>query len=463
MGKRIGYAKLGRSMPLTLEKCGTLGGDIEMTAALTTLADRRPDDTFVLIGRNSGDDPQSALGRSNIENPWINWADEVRSFQRRLRDNDRGAGGLSVPQQQELVKFMDQLVGPTFDGLDEIVMWIGQHGTSNSPIPKVEDRSLLTKPQDWSIYYASFLLNGINRWRDADPWNREEINLNADPRNRHKMRDLKWPLRHPVLTQFDFVSNIKHERYGDASDWEWWSGHGLVGGIRRPEDVEQVWESTVRNVYSRIELNALVPGTPSGDLLTFNDTWDDRTHFGIIINEARAIGVRYEMSRLHAMQNWVMPLMPAFVHGTWSPKSLTELQTQWPRAHSIAGGISPIDWMHYVPKLVSTRCTLTTPSSGSGWATTKPWEAFGAGVVCFFHPQYDTQNNILKDAHPNLQEWLRVDTPSALKMRVDHLSSLSGRSDWEWLVHEQRRHFVKAMSDLTYVQMINDRLDGVGK
>lgn len=450
---RIGYAKLGRSMPLTLDKCGTLGGDIEMTATLSALATRRPNDTFVLIGRNSNDDPKAAGLPPNVENPWHEWQHEFRVFNKRLRERC-GPGGLDIQAELDVCRFFDDLTRPTFDGLDQIVMWVGQHGTSNFPIPRIEDRSALTKPQDWCIYYASFLLRGINRWRDVDPWKREEINLNADPRNRHKMRDLKWPLRHPVLTQFNFTNNIKHERYGEHSQRDLLWDH-----YRTMRDTAvEVWESTVRNVYSRIELNALVPGTPSGDLLTYNGSWEDREHFGIIINEARAIGVRPELTRLTAMHEYVMPLRPAWIHGTWGDSAKKQLADTWLH-HWLNAYDGPISWDRYVPKLQSVRCTLTTPSSGSGWATTKPWEAFGAGVVCFFHPAYDTQDNILKDAPTELRTWLRVKNPSELKLRVDHLNSKSGRADWEWLVTHQRYHFDRAMTDLTYLKMIEERLD----
>jgi hypothetical protein len=441
---RIGYAKLGRSMPLTLDACGTLGGDIEMTATLTTLAQRRPHDTFVLVGRNSNDDPQAAGLPPNVENPWHEWQHEFRRFNAKLRE--RNVGGLTIESELELCHFFDDLTGSTFDGLDAIVMWVGQHGTSNFPIPRVEDRSALTKPQDWCMYYASFLLRGINRWRDVNPWHREEVNLNADPRNRHKMRDLKWPLRHPVLTQYEFTNNIKHERYGDPMP--------IAGWYPGVHDIEPgVWNAQVSNVYSRIELNALVPGTPSGDLLTFNDDWSGRSHFGLIINEARVIGVRPEWLRKTAMYEYVLPLAPAFIHGTWSATSMSEMMRDFG-----VDPIKPIPWSRYVSILQSTRCTFTTPSSGSGWATTKPWEAFGAGVVCFFHPKYDDQNHILRDADPALRRWLRVKTPESLRQRVKHLNSEAGRLDWEWIVNQQKFHFDNAMRNLTYVRMIEERL-----
>jgi len=79
--------------------------------------------------------------------------------------------------------------------------------------------------------------------------------------------------------------------------------------------------------------------------------------------------------------------------------------------------------------------------------------------VCFFHPAYDVQDNILGDADPDLRTWLRVKNPTQLQVRVKHLSSVAGVSDWEWLVRRQREHFDRAMRDLTYLHMIDDRLD----
>lgn len=432
------YGKLGRSMPLTLAKCGTLGGDIEMTATLTALAKMRPDDTIVLIGRNTGENPQLAGLPDNIINPWTELNGVVRQF---LNDNKMNHPNLSIKEHQLAGEFMLGLTAGWWDAADDVVMWIGQHGTTNHPIPKVEDRSILTKPHDAFTYYVGYLLRGINRWRDIDPLRHEPVFLNADPRNYLKMRDLKHPLSHPVLTQFDFTHNIKHERYGDPG------GYG------------DVWSAKVHNTYSRLELNALLPGTPSGDLLKFNGAWENRRSFGIVINEARAIGVPYPKTRLHAMLNWIMPLNPAFIHGTWSKSSVQAVRV----AGYTGFDPSPLPWSQYTDTMHQVRCTLTTPSSGSGWATTKPWEAFGLGVVCFFHPDYDTQDNILKDAPTMLQRWLRVRSFTELRDRVIHLSTPAGRQDWEWLVLAQRAHFDNNVGTFgatpTFMNMINDRLE----
>lgn len=442
MGKIIGYAKLGRSMPLTLEKCGNLGGDVEMVAVVKELALRHPDDTFVLIGRNTGEMPQSVGLPPNVVNPWADGA----STRLRAMINARGLNkpGLTSEDQFKIGDIYDELVGDWFDRFDGIVMWVGQHGTSNYPIPMVDDPTKLTKPQDAFAYYASYLLRGINRWRDADPWNREEVNLNADARNRHKMRDLKWPLRHPVLAQFNSQKTIKHHRW----DEETTRGHMECWGPYATDIGNGTWRSTVYDVYSRLEVNGLRPGTPFGDLVSFNDDWSRPGHFGMFINEARAIGIRPGLKRVNILNDWVISLDPYFLHGTWSKDS------------GYADIIKPAPWNEYYPKLHSVRCTLTTPSSGSGWATAKPWEAFAAGTVCFFHPEYDTQDNILSDAPKGLYDWLRVLTKEELWIRVKYLNSPEGRADWLWLIDQQKRHFDNALSELRYMKMIEERIWG---
>lgn len=457
---RIGYGKLGRSMPLTLERCGNLGGDVEMAAVVGELARRHPEHEFWLLGRNSGERPRDVGLPDNVVNPWTVWAPELRARMRYIETK----GGLTTETQRRVIDLFDSITLEMFRQCDQHVWWVGQHGTTNMPLPKIDDRSVLTKPQDWSIYYASFILRGINAWRDVDPLNREEVWLNADARNRHKMRDLKWPLRHPILTQFNFTNNLKHERFIEGGDeaksqfatyWDQMKQCARDGQRAHRhwenlgyEEGGAIWRSIVQNVYSRLEVNGLRPGTPFGDLISFNDEWDRPGRFGLFINEARAIGVRPELARLPILKQWVLPLQPDFIHGTWSDRAMTELGFK----------IVPAPWSLYYPRLHSVRCTFTTPSSGSGWATAKPWEAFAGGTVCFFHPAYDTQDNILGDADPTLREWLRVRVPEELERRVRHLSSESGRPDWEWLVMKQREHFDAAMTELRYIKMIEERI-----
>lgn len=448
MGKTIGYAKMGRSMTLNgLDDCGTLGGDVEMIPPLKALAERHPDDTFVVIGRNTVDTTKIPGMPDNVVNLWT--AEVKADLRKHLRAAGLGKANLSVEEHQICNKIYDEITGDWFTNLDDIIIWSGQHGTTNTPIPKIGNHEVLTKPYDWCAYYVSYLLRGINKWRTEDPWEREEVWLNADPRNYLKCRDMKWPLHHPVLAQFKGEHNMKHYRHGGG----WAKSWNEYFNVHTSDKEHGVVESTVKTIYSRLEVNGLAAGTPFGNLINFNPSWADRDHFGLFINEARR-EVNPKLSRLTAMKEWVFPLRPAWVHGKWSAESQQALMDN----HDISLPIHPAPWDRYFPLLNSVRCTFTTPSSGSGWATTKPWEAFAAGTVCFFHPEYDKQDNILRDMDDYAKHWLRVKTPEELRQRVEHLNTYAGRQDWEAIVRAQRKHYLDALTVPDYLHFIESRI-----
>lgn len=411
------------------EKWGESGGDNEPPILLRTLAQRHPDVEWVVISANSGWSPPLP----NIVNPWQEWRSELR-----FKGTD---------DSYARVRRYDAVTGPTYDSLDGIVTWIGQHGTSNSPIPKKNSRTAYTDPQQSFVAYASHLLRGISRWRNPDPIEREEVWLLSDPRNYIKCRDLKWPRRHPILAQFSFSRRENVERYGDPRDpadcgfdptdvvWSW----------------PGVWRATDRYAASGLE----IVGVPPEYAASRPAPWSDRDHdFGMLINETRNYGLRTEVTRLHAMQHYVNPLSPSWVHGTWTTSALAELGYD----------IKPIAYSGIFPLMQRTRATLTTPSSGSQWATAKPWESFATGVVCFFHPAYDTQDNILfpdgRDAASaalrHLHAWLRVKDPDDLARKVKAVTT--SRETWEWLADTQWQHFRAELARQRCVQTIERRL-----
>jgi hypothetical protein len=413
---------------LSEKKWGESGGDNEGPALLLTLADRNPDVEWVVVGKNSGWEPP----RDNITNPWQEWG-----------------AALKMPagtHMYDRIRRLDEVTMPTFDGLDGVIMWLGQHGSSNSPIPKIDDRSVYTKPHESFIAYGSFLLRGINYWRRESPIEREEIWLLPDARNYLKARDLKWPRRHPLLCQYDWKRKEWCERYEDP---------------RSPEELgftdvtvnNGKWKATDRYVGSGLELVGIPEPKPLDDL----PGWEDRHHFGILINEARAYGMRTELTRMDAMQRFVKPLEPAWVHGTWPQKSLEKLEMD----------ITPMPYSEIFDAMASTKTTFTTPSSGSQWATAKPWEAFGTGTICFFHPLYDTQGLIIPrsetddspqwtDEDRYLAQWLRIATPEQLAARVKHVEE--NRDIYEWLARAQYALLKRELAAQRCVTTIEARL-----
>jgi hypothetical protein len=426
-------------MPLRLANCGTLGGDNEMVPTLKLLAERHPDVDFLLVGRNSGEQPRDVGLPANVVNPWTSWAPEVR---RRINERGLNYQNLSVEDHLKLRDLLDAVTGDTIADLDGVVMWLGQHGTTNSPLPSIKDRSKLTKPYDWANLYGSYLLRGINRWRDADPVMREEVLLNADARNCVKYRDAKWPWQESVLAQYNQWNNVKHERYGDDQS----VGDAAYHFTHAREEIPGIWSAKSRSVYARLEISSLVPGTPFGDAVKFSDDFDRPYGFGVVANETRR-QVNPAKSRVNALKKWVLPLEPDFVYGHWSADSIGELGRR----------IEPISITEYPQLLRQVKSTITLPSSGAGWATAKPWESFAAGVVCFFHPDYDDQNHVLGDAPAELRDFLRVQTPQDFRRRITTVTR--DEETWRWAVELQRAHFERAVAELHYLKLIEERLE----
>ena len=410
---KIGYAKIGRSWKLDPMKGSVTGGDVDVARGLHLLARARPDDEIVLVSNNSGVDPTSAGYPSNVTNQWGE-----------LRKKITTARVGTDPQI--VVDFLQELTAPLYEDLDELIIWAGQHGTSNMPIPMVDDRSKVTTPQISFVNYSSYLLKGINEWRDKDPLAREEMWLCPDPRNYVKCRDLKWPLRQSVIGQYTYERETKHERFGDATDPATW------GAVWDPKAGEGVWCAPSTYTYEGLELTCAPH--PTHILQQDPVDWEARYDFGMVVNENRAYVSR---NRLDALQEWVLPFWPtAEIFGMWSDKSKAALGRE---------DIRPCPYDQLGPTLQRWRTTLTTPASGSGWATAKPWECFAYGTVCFFHPKYDDQDWILRDAPKELHDWLRVSSPEDLHKRVDHLSK--DRTAWEWIIAEQRKHYVNKYAE----------------
>lgn len=419
----IGYSKIGRSWNLDPNNWSTLGGDVDVWRTLYHLAVRNPQHTFVLVGRNTGENPQECGMPPNVTNPWT-------ELQPILRERFSNAGinhpVLSIPECRTAARILYDLSHQMFRDCDQHVVWTGQHGTSGVPLVFVGeplDSNKITHPQDSTIYYSSYVIHGINAWRDEDPENREETWLLPDVRNYLKMRDLRWPLRRSVMAQFNETRASKHERFTYADD----PRRAMYNGVVSSVEAGHVWVAKTRYTYDALEITAL-PYPPTVEL----DYDSPRQPFGMIVNENRKEVTR---DRLTVMENWVLPLFPdAEIWGNWSRGS----QEQLGRVIEVC----PYSKMYET--ISRYRCTLTTPASGSGWATSKFWESALAGTVCFIHPHYDTQGNIVPlrpvtgdDDLDTLSRWLRPHTPDELKRAVDAVSS--DYDLWRYLAETQRR------------------------
>jgi hypothetical protein len=364
-----------------------------------------------------------------------------------------GEGYSAIDDIRGLTGLMDALFFPLAEKLDGIVMWAGQHGTSNTVLPAVSANTGaegFTRPYDTFINYVGGILRLINEWRDIDPLTREEVWLIADARNYLKARDLKWPSREQVLGQFDFNRVGHFERYGDTRTPKECGFEDLKFPTQWKTD--HTWTSTYHYTYSGLEVCSLLPQHLDTG---YSQDWEDRNHFGLFINEAgghAGKGAEQEAKgkwlRKDITRDWVLPMKPSFIHGKWTNSSQRELDIE----------VYPAPFADFYKILRSVRSTFTTPSSGSGWATTKPWEAFAAGTVCFRHPAYDSQDHIYGQFSPEVNEWLSPKTPEDLWSRVQFLDTSEGQKTWEYLVHCQHELYLSAVNEMQWIKMIEQRL-----
>jgi hypothetical protein len=447
------YGKVGRSISLTSEGWGVVGGDSEPPRLLASLAHRNPGDTFVIVS-TCRDDPQACGYPPNVVNAWtperLAWyRDAVKPHQDIMRNVGKTDTRM-LDAIRGIESVVDALLLPLTEKLSGVIVWAGQHGTANSVLPAVTDRSRtrgFTRPYDSFVFYGGGIFRLINAWRDLDPLHNEETWLIADARNYLKARDMKWPLANPVLGQFDFTRDLHHERFGDE----------LSPNLRWPKSkwkTDHTWLSTITYRYSSLEVCSLIGAQlPPSPLSTAFRKWGERESFGLFINEAgwhtgqgkdqEAAG---RLQRAPIVQEWVLPLEPSFIHGKWTTASQDKLGIT----------VTPAPWSEYFTTLASVKSTFTTPSSGSGWATTKPWEAFAAGTVCFRHPAYDTQDHIYGKLPQWACEWLSPPTKEDLWTRVRQLDN--DPTTWVHLVNTQYDLLHETLQKRRWLSLIEERM-----
>lgn len=440
---RIGYSKLGRSIMLPASKWSVKGGDIDAPNLLRQLAERHPEHEFVLVGRNSGETAEEAGLPSNVINPWHEWRDVVPYL------TDTPKQRKTLQRMRDVIQEMDDLTRETIVSCDAHVMWLGQHGTSNQPIPVIgkswkDGDEVLTSPYVSSVNYGAYILRGLADWQDQFGPEREPILLCPDTRNYVKCRDLKWPPRNSVIAQYDMKRPAKHERFGDKR-----TPREL--GYKAKWEGSNIWVTQTTYTYDALEITAL----PGPEEVIVNDE-PGEIPFGIILNENRK---EVKDNRKKAVEDWVFPLTREHVYGVWSKKTCEEWGQQ----------IEHVPYNELWKKLQTFSCTLTTPASGSGWATAKPWECFAAGVVCFFHPRYDDQGHIIptlkqlkqtpdkwSDEFKQFTRWLRLEKPEDLVTRVRHIND--NPDAWRWIVQKQRMLYEWAYEEKQCVKEIELRL-----
>lgn len=436
---RIAYTKTGRSQAYSPSNWGVAGGDWEAPLLLNRLARAYPEHEFVIVGHNDGADPQAAGLPSNVINPYDQIRPSVREAERKyLRERN-------VESSLGYIGTMRQIWDPIMDTCDALIAWVGQNDTVNQPIPKVDGSPGLGNSRQIYIRNVSYIHSWINYRRNEWPdW--EPIWLCSDIWNNLKARDLKWPQRRPIVCQYNFETNQSSFRYGDPADP---SKYGMDDIADWHEKHPGCWGWKQKYEYAGLELGSCVPAT-----IEFSDQWEGRRRFGVMCNQSREASGRDEV-----LAHYIKPMFPDWIVGSWDDDRKQGLT------------IEPYPW-HALPQLLQTvRSSLCVPiKMANSWATPKVWELFAAGTVAFMHPRYDSQGHVLptlaqcdilerdgqESTLTHLARWLRVETPTQLRKRIDHLNT--HQADWEWIVTAQRALYNVAREEQLCLKTIGRHL-----
>lgn len=373
---KIAYGKLGRAMQVDRSDLSNVGGDIEVVNLLDKLI--REGHEVHIVGRSQGH-------RDPLLYDWkyIDQWDKGGVFHGvpRVGNVDRGGG----EQFKKYDAFLRDAV-MKLPRYDAIFLWLGQHGTSLAPVPGIQKDGTTTPMLNDVVYgHPVALVANILRERDGvrTTW------LCPDPRNVIKHRALWHNEQAPVLAQFNTTRNF--------ATWD----ERVAGG--------RLGRSSIQYLYSGIELLAIEHIKPTLEGRERRLAAIPDRLCGILTNEGYTnLGHR---GRLHLMQAWFKD-QDYEIFGTWSEKSQEALNRR----------ISPVEHAHVLHTLQRWRATLTLPATATGWATSKPWECFLAGVVCFRHPDYDTQNHIYGQHMPEeLRKFLSPPTSTAFRDRLKQL------------------------------------------
>ncbi len=413
------YGKLNKVTSFDPSAWRSAGGDNEPLYLLLKLAERNPDVEWVVGTRYKGGGNGLPANVTLPEQP---------------------TGRTAAEKGESHTK----IIWPYFQSADGVVMWLAKHGEANRPdVPQLRDRSKATATMDEFAAKVAPVLSCINGWRESDPLGREEIWLCPDTRFPLKARDLKWPPRQSILSQYPRREMRYHERRGDTR-----SPEECGFPEARWSKYEGVWEAPHVYTVDRLE----VVGMPPEWKPTVR--WERRVRFRVLTNETQG---DVDLDKASIFRKWLPGLDAATVRGKWKPEGARRAGMDPP---------VPLPYAEIPDFLGGAKSTFVTPTSGAGWPTLKMHEAFALGTICFFHPKADDRGTLIPTADQfssveddelkRLAEWLRPETPLALAERIASVDQ--DRTLYEWLRDAQLRLHRRVVGEERAVRTIEARL-----
>jgi hypothetical protein len=382
----IAFAKMGKSIKFCRSTWSGAGGDCEGPMLVEILANKSPDNTIFLFGRNDldkfkklhEDEYKKAFPHQNV----------VNLFE-----------GLAVKTGQEEVVADEVIKRFNAANIDEGIINMGPHGQTHfqNLIKKKNGDGTYCKTLECFRKYAFPTIKVLNDCCGDIP--------------------MKWILNDPRYTMRAY--DLFYDRYPDSYLAQYDGEKRNTGSISTYEDGEtrNFTFHTAKLKYTAVETIWLY-GKQAYDISNLEeDIKQKENKLRIVLNQGKSSGgldrhpLLLEYIGEYGSDDYIEDVE---VYGKWDKEILaTDPRFKGPKNYEELG------------ELMSTaKCTFAIPIK-RGWATSKWCECMHGfkdgfpGLVTFIHPWYDEQKHVFKEG-TIIDRFLRV-TPQDFRKRVKAL------------------------------------------
>lgn len=340
----IAFCKLGKSIKFKT-KFSPQGGDNEAPLVLSALANNYPENTYYIVGK-------SDFCRLNPEEyskyfKYNNVIDVLGKFKfKPSEDKEENSKNKDIYTQ-----CLDEYFTETGIKIDATVMMVGQVGTVTIPnkIQQVRNHDLIASIIDMTLNYTSPTVYWLNN------------NLNIP------VIEIINDIRYNLSQSRDIIFNPKHS----LSQYDFTYKKRSIGSY---ENQYPLKEYQIPATYSEMEKIFLI----NKEFPPEENVLNKSKIFTMILNETRP-------SRYPELKKWILNNQnPIFkdidIYGYW-PEEIMESDSRFKGMIDISEVQEKMKETKYIFMIVPKK-----------WITSKYIEMLYAGVLPFFHPDYDADN-----------------------------------------------------------------------
>ena len=371
MHKNYLFSKNGKSIKFMPEHFSPTGGDVDAGLYIRLLANNNPSDIFYIIGKS-----EFSRLSSKQKSELFDYDNVIDCWKELPKSSS----------EETITNFLVDYFKRHKVNIAASIMCIGQIGTVTIPhkTKQLKHPELTAAVIEMTLNYST----PINVFHN-DNLDIPVIEICNDPR--YKLDQARDMLFTPKVS----LSQYKEEY--------------IRRHIKSYTDQTLIY-TPVQQTYSEVErIFQYRREVPSINIKNRTD------HFSIILNEGKP-------SRYQLLNNWILSHnKDVKIIGEWDEK----YTKNDPR---FVGTIKQETVLKMFEKV---RCTFIIPIK-PGWVTAKYIEMIHIGVIPFFHPTYDSDNNL------NVPDFLRPQSVSELQKRIELLKD---DSIYEKLITKLQKQF----------------------